>query len=364
MPTINNTLNTISDPAATSPEKAKFVASTASKAYKGPSIVDYLSLSGQPTDQASRAALGQKYGIEGIAGANNAAGNTQLLNALRSGQQSQAQAETSVGGASNNDIFGGQPNTQSGAVVDAQGNLVSGGTGTTPGVTQESPEDRYLRSLTKSDESVSAERRLNEMDTQAKLDYENALEKGDTLGFARGEAGLTARQNAILRGGQAASVSAYAALDANRERIGEARYKYEQDRLDREAGQNPQFGLSQGQERFGFNSETGQYESIASVAPKADDPQDAAYRAAQIRDIESKIKDRTVKAEEDNSGYKIPKSARNIIEGMNFSTEEVDQLQQNIRDYGIATVLSWYEKSPSYLQLRQLLNTRGLIYEG
>lgn len=51
--------------------------------YTGPSIVDYLSLNGKPSDYNSRAALAAKSGIAGYTG--TAVQNTQLLNMLRGG---------------------------------------------------------------------------------------------------------------------------------------------------------------------------------------------------------------------------------------------------------------------------------------
>ena len=164
-----------------------------------------------------------------------------------------------VGSTGGTDVYGGQSNTPSEAVVDAQGNLISGPAETPSKI--DTALETYLKSLTASPELTTATKRLGEMDTQAQLDYEKALEMGDTLGFARGEAGLTARQNAILRGGQAATVEAYAALDAQKGKISKARYEYEKSKLD----ENKPFELSPGQERYEYNPQTGEYEKIASV---------------------------------------------------------------------------------------------------
>lgn len=57
--------------------------------YTGPSIVDYLASTGQPSDFASRAALAEQSGIKNYTG--TAEQNTQLLNQLR-GQQSSTQS--------------------------------------------------------------------------------------------------------------------------------------------------------------------------------------------------------------------------------------------------------------------------------
>jgi len=182
------------------------------------------------------------------------AANTQLEFAAQ--QQGTSPQVGSTGGT---DVYGGQSNTPFGAVVDAQGNLISGPAETPSKI--DTALETYLKSLTASPELTTATKRLGEMDTQAQLDYEKALEMGDTLGFARGEAGLTARQNAILRGGQAATVEAYAALDAQKGKISKARYEYEKSKLD----ENKPFELSPGQERYEYNPQTGEYEKIASV---------------------------------------------------------------------------------------------------
>lgn len=155
--------------------------------------------------------------------------------------------------------------TPSGATVSGGGELVSG-------PPQASSADRafesYLQSLRPSEELAGATKRLGAMDTQAALDYEKALQSGETLGFARGEAGLTARQNAILRAGQAGTVSALTGLEERRGDIAKARFDYEQGKIQ----ERKPFELSPGQERYEYNPETGEYEQIASVAPKPTTP--------------------------------------------------------------------------------------------
>lgn len=242
-----NTLNTIGDPGATNPKK-QFIESAASKAYPGPSIVDYLSLSGQPTDFASRQAMGEQYGISGIG---TAEGNTALLQRLRSGNYVADTTSTPAAAAT--------PAAATPAAAEP------------PKTKVDLAFESYLSSLTESPELTEARKSLTEMDTQAALAYEKALEKGETLGFARGEAGLTQRQNAIIRGGQAAVVEAYAELDKQRGNISKARYEYEKAKIDeardleresREAG----FSLSPGQTRF---SPTGDVIASLPATPKA-----------------------------------------------------------------------------------------------
>lgn len=155
--------------------------------------------------------------------------------------------------------------------VDAQGNIISGlpGTPTEPPSKIDVALESYLKDLAPSPELTTAKERLGEMKTQAALDYEKALEMGDTLGFARGEAGLTARQNAILRAGQAATVQAYTALDAQRGKISKARYEYEKGKLDeiKEAQKIEKF--LPGQQGWRLDPITGEYEQVVTV-PEAE----------------------------------------------------------------------------------------------
>lgn len=130
--------------------------------------------------------------------------------------------------------------------------------GTTPtdiGAPVKSPADTafasYLASLQPSESLTKASESLRGFDVQAQLDRERALETGETLGFATGEAARVARQNAILRGGAAASVEAQVALDANRQNISKARYDFEQKKIDDlRAAESEGFTLSPGQTRF------------------------------------------------------------------------------------------------------------------
>jgi len=336
MTTTESNINTVGDPAATNPEKNKFIASVASNSYQGPSIVDYLSLSGQPTDQASRVSLGQQYGISGIEGANNAAGNTALLNALRSGQSSSPE-----GG-----LTGGPAETAESGPVETKSKA-------------DLAFDSYLSSLKPTTQETEANTYLANLTTQSELAREKALNSGSTLGFAAGEAQRVGRNFDIKLGGQSRLVQAYADLASNRQDISKARYDYEKSKLDAQANNNKGFKLGEGQEQFEYNQTTGKYESVASVASN---PNDAAYKNAQIRNLDSQIADRA-NNQSDESQYTIPSSARNILLGINFNPSEVDQLQEDIRNHGIATVLSWYENTPVHLQLRELINKQGLIYE-
>jgi len=71
---------------ATSPERQKFVASLASKNYKGPSVNDFLKLSGYDTSPESRVSLAKEVGMTDYSvGPNNGDQNLKLMELLRTG---------------------------------------------------------------------------------------------------------------------------------------------------------------------------------------------------------------------------------------------------------------------------------------
>jgi len=162
--------------------------------------------------------------------------------------------------------------TPSGAEVGAGGDLISGPPAKT---TADAAFETYLASLKPSGELIKARENLASFDTRAALDRERALESGETLGFATGETARVTRQNAILRGGAAASVSALSDLEARRGTISKARFDFEKGKIDQARSdtrfQTEQdrlnapdpFTLSPGQTRF--DPETGK--PIASLPP-------------------------------------------------------------------------------------------------
>ena len=168
-------------------------------------------------------------------------------------------------------IYGGQPNTPSGATVGADGKLVSGQGGVdTPQAP--SPADTafasYLDALNPSQATTDAQRYVQELTTKSQLANEKALGSGDTLGFAAGEAQRVGRNFDIKIAGAAAIADMQANLDANRQNISKARYEYEQKKIDDAKKEvDTGFELSPGQSRF---DSTGKV--IASLAPKPTAP--------------------------------------------------------------------------------------------
>jgi len=269
--------DTYGTPGATSPEKKKFVASLASKAYTGPSIVDYLSKSGYATDPASRTALAKEVGIDNYSvNPNNATQNTEFLNRLRNGYSTSSASETPAGT--------GTPSP-----------TPTGGAESTP--TPQTPDpyrvafDEYINSLKETPEEKAAKDYLNNLITGSKLAEEKALNSGETLGFAAGEAQRVNRNNAITMDAAARSYDALSGSRINQSTAAKARAEFEKSIYDKNTPKNDPFELSPGQERYAFNPKTGAYEKVASVAKEVD-PLDEEYKRAQIRNIDSQISDR------------------------------------------------------------------------
>lgn len=174
----------------------------------------------------------------------------------------------------------------------------AGGTATTPPATPQAPLAtpqapagptaadtafaEYLKSLTETDEERTAKKELNTLQTDAQLANERALNSGETLGFAGGEAQRVNRNNDIRIAGASAYLDALSGQRSNVQSANKARYEYEQSKIEGARDANPAFELSPGQERWTYNTKTGQYEKTASAAQ---DPLDAVYRQAQIDNI-------------------------------------------------------------------------------
>ena len=140
----------------------------------------------------------------------------------------------------------------------------------------------YLKSLMPSAEETAAEAELNRLNTDANLANERALNSGETMGFAGGEAQRVNRNNDIRIAGQSGRLQQIQGERANMTAAQKARYEYELGKEKAAASANPAFELSPGQERWTYNEKTGEYEKTASVAK---DPLDAAYKQAQIDNL-------------------------------------------------------------------------------
>lgn len=245
---------TYGTPGATSPEKQKFVANAAAQSYKGPSIVDYLSLNGGKTDLASRGALAGQYGIQNYTG--SADQNTALLTALRGGGTSPTGTPTT-------------PETPATGGTPPQNNPNGPGV---PGAQAEDPYraafDTYLKSLEVSPEQKAANDYLNSLITQSKQANEKALNEGDTLGFAAGEADRVNRTNSMAIDAASRNLEAQTGYASSKSTIAKARADFEATMYKNKQDKNAPFELSPGQERYVYNEKTGAYEKTAAADPK------------------------------------------------------------------------------------------------
>ena len=249
---------------ATSPAKAQFIANAASRAYTGPSVVDYLDKSGYPSDPASRTNLASTYGVKGYnTGAGNGDLNTALLAALR-------------GGSPTNE----NPPGTGGVATPAGGPMNLNDTGTTP--SQDTPDSAYktyLASLVDSPDVTSTRSYLRNLISSDKLAREKALNSGETMGFAGGEAARVGRNNALTIDAYTGVLKDLIDSQARTQDISKSKYEYLANKektakadaktlADETRLANPAFELSPGQERYTYNSKTGSYEKTAAVAPK------------------------------------------------------------------------------------------------
>lgn len=153
-----------------------------------------------------------------------------------------------------------------------------------PQASYRSAFNEYIASLKPSAEETQANDYLKSLTLQSKKDYEKALESGETLGFAAGEAarvnrnnsfGIEAAANAVdsFSGARTATNAAQKArLDfekslmpsADPYTLGEGQTRYDAKGNVIARGQAGSFELSEGQDRYELNPETGKYEKVAS----------------------------------------------------------------------------------------------------
>ncbi len=135
----------------------------------------------------------------------------------------------------------------------------------------------YLKSLTETDEEKEAKKYLDTLNVDANLANERALNSGETMGFAGGEAQRVNRNNDIRIAGAAARVEALAARRGVMTTAQKARLDYEQGKI--KSASEGAFELSAGQSRFNRDG------SVVASMPR--DTSNDAYRQAQIDNIYS-----------------------------------------------------------------------------
>lgn len=235
--------------------------------------------------------------------------NNQLLSYLTSASSATDPKSTYVNNVAATPTYAGAMSKEQMASAQTPEQMAASGANSTPTIqpAAQTPADKafadYLTSLTGaatiSPEQQALQSKLNTETTDAQLARERALNSGETMGFAGGEAQRVGRNNDITIAGTAAQLQARQAYDTSRSTtltgVAKARYEYEQSKLQQAQDANKPFELSSGQTRYdgkgnvvaslpsnpstqstGFTLQPGEkrYDTqgnlIASVAPKAD----------------------------------------------------------------------------------------------
>lgn len=266
-----------SNPSATHTAKGQFIASN----YTGPSVVDYLKSTGQDSSPQARTQLAVDRGIQGYnTGAGNADLNTQLLNSLRSG----------AAGSNNSTAPSSDNTSQMYTPAPATTNQTYGATQSPEGMAFES----YLKTLAPSAEETQAKQYLDRLTTDSRLAREKALNSGETMGFAGGEAARVQRNNDITLEGAARVYDTARNTGDSSRAVSKARYDYAKDKastaavLERE--NTKPFELSEGQRRYTYDKATKQYKLTAS-APKTYAPKalNTSNSSAMINDVNESL---------------------------------------------------------------------------
>lgn len=131
--------------------------------------------------------------------------------------------------------------------------------------------NQYIESLKPSNEETQARKYLSDLTLQSKRDQEEALNRGETLGFAAGEAQRANRNNAFSIEAAAGAVDALTGSRTAMTEAQKARLAFEKDLMtsDREdaryqSEQNKPFELGEGQSRYEYDPTTKTYKMTAS----------------------------------------------------------------------------------------------------
>jgi len=139
--------------------------------------------------------------------------------------------------------------------------------------------DAYIQSLQPTSQETEAGKRLNEMTTQNRLDYEKALNQGETLNYSTGLAGQQARTAGIQESGAAASLMALAEQRGAMTEAQKARLDFEKSLIGETPDAKP---FQAGDVTYQYDPESQTYKSIASKADQKSAPRiigsaDAGY---------------------------------------------------------------------------------------
>lgn len=157
----------------------------------------------------------------------------------------------------------GNTTTPSGATVNA----TTGATVSTPPTQDTSYKDAYnayIQSLQPNADVTKATQNLNDLNLQAQKDQETALDRGDTLGFATGEASRVAKNNSF---GIDAATNTLNALTGEQT----ANTNANKARLDFQSSlQTNEKPYTVGNDTYQLNPDSGKYEKISSTPAKLD----------------------------------------------------------------------------------------------
>lgn len=170
----------------------------------------------------------------------------------------------------------------------------------------------YLKSLTeKSDSDKEDERLLAQMNSDANLANERALNSGETMGFAGGEAQRVGRNNDLRIAGQAARVGVNNAARANMTAAQKARLDYEQGRA-KNASDLEQATYDRGQDAIKNAQDAIRY---------APDPMDTKWKQAQIDNLYA-----------DNARLSAPASAKGTVRsgGLTYTAQDAEEDTQTL----------------------------------
>lgn len=161
----------------------------------------------------------------------------------------------------------GNTTTPSGATVNADtGNLVKAPVAD-PKAAYTAAYEAYIRSLMPSDSENTASKYLSDLVLQSKKDQEEALNRGETLGFASGEAARVNKNNQFAIDAASNAVNSFTSNRNAMSDAAKARVEFEKSLLG-DTKDNAGFTLGSGQTRYEYDPETGQYKAVGSV-PRA-----------------------------------------------------------------------------------------------
>ncbi len=188
--------------------------------------------------------------------------------------------------------------------------------------------DSYLKALAPTTEETAAKTNLTELNSAAKFAREKALDSGETMGFAGGEAARVGRNNDLTISAASDTYNALKDSGDNNRNILKAKYDYIKGKSDSEAAiereNTKPFELSQGQQRYTYDKATKQYKLTANVAPKA----------AAIKSTSSKVK--------------APTKASAILSDINDVISQLSNHQTEKKQKGIDQ--NGYNNAIKYLQ--------------